>query len=683
MPAWALTLLVSAQAVQGEGRLVQRGLAMGESHVCVADEGRVACAGANERHQLGDGYTGYSHVPIAGPAAIGDRGARSPVVEVAVGLEAICARAADGHVACWGAGSATEASVEGIADAVALVAEGGDTCALRKSGRVACWASSDYDGRSYFRRVRPHAVPGVAGIVALLGTESARGRGGRVVRWELHPNKREPGRAWAPDVVPGPSPPPPPLPALPSPPLTVVGSGDHHCALLADGHVLCWSKHNRAGQVGDGTMTPRPEPVPVQGLDDAVELAAFGYRTCARRRTGAVACWGENRAGEIGSPVLGNHPAPVRVEGIDDATALALGPSDSCALRRGGGFSCWGWGETGQLGDPALLPGAPSAPVRVVGAARAIEVVAGAFHTCARDGAGGVRCWGRRLPRGPGDCQPTPAGIACPPVSNGSGTSCGGRPWGRPELWGVPQRITDLAPALAIDARSDRTCAVLAQGRITCFVGDEACCGEGRGKLEDVAVVPDATAIALGGGHTCVLTRAGRIGCWGRNGDGQLGDGTRADRAAPAAVAGVAEAVMLALGERHSCALLRDGRATCFGLNVTGQLGDGTADPAPGPVMVAGLRDAVELRAGYWHTCARTRDGAVYCWGENDSGALGDGTTVDRVAPARVVGLPPAVSLAAFGNATCARVDTGAVFCWGELAGMANQPRPIRRFQVD
>src|SRR5216117_4118737 len=80
MLASALTLLVSAQALPGDGRLVQRALAMGESHVCVADEGRVTCGGSNDRHQLGDGYTGYSNLPIAGPTAIGDPGARSPVV---------------------------------------------------------------------------------------------------------------------------------------------------------------------------------------------------------------------------------------------------------------------------------------------------------------------------------------------------------------------------------------------------------------------------------------------------------------------------------------------------------------------------------------------------------------------------------------------------------------------------
>jgi alpha-tubulin suppressor-like RCC1 family protein len=40
-------------------------------------------------------------------------------------------------------------------------------------------------------------------------------------------------------------------------------------------------------------------------------------------------------------------------------------------------------------------------------------------------------------------------------------------------------------------------------------------------------------AIAGGGHHTCALMTTGGVRCWGRNADGELGDGTTTDRTTP------------------------------------------------------------------------------------------------------------------------------------------------------
>ncbi len=55
-----------------------------------------------------------------------------------------------------------------------------------------------------------------------------------------------------------------------------------------------------------------------------------------------------------------------------------------------------------------------------------------------------------------------------------------------------------------------------------------------------------AAAIATGPYHTCAVLRNGGIDCWGSNATGQLGDGTKAGRSHPAAVAGFGAATATA-----------------------------------------------------------------------------------------------------------------------------------------
>src|SRR5204863_3917750 len=88
-------------------------------------------------------------------------------------------------------------------------------------------------------------------------------------------------------------------------------------------------------------------------------------------------------------------------------------------------------------------------------------------------------------------------------------------------------------------------------------------------------------SVAPGIVHTCALTSAGQVKCWGNNGSGQLGVGTTINATVPPA-SGVSlaassstTATALVSGAFHTCAILNDGSVKCWGENTQGQLGIG------------------------------------------------------------------------------------------------------------
>src|SRR3989442_1090711 len=140
-------------------------------------------------------------------------------------------------------------------------------------------------------------------------------------------------------------------------------------------------------------------------------------------------------------------------------------------------------------------------------------------------------------------------------------------------------------------------------------------------------------AVTGGDLHTCGLATglSAAAYCWGANGSGQLGDGTTTSQSSPVLVQappGVSFAAVTG-GVAHTCGVTAAGIAYCWGRNLEGQLGDGTTMNRLTPVPVqapAGVSFAA-VGAGDVHTCRVTATGAAYCWGANGSGQLGDGTT--------------------------------------------------------
>lgn len=197
---------------------------------------------------------------------------------------------------------------------------------------------------------------------------------------------------------------------------------------------------------------------------------------------------------------------------------------------------------------------------------------------------------------------------------------------------------------------------VIGNGSVTCRGAND----RGQGLENGVS---GARAVSSGLFHACALDAEGIARCWGANEAGQLGDGTRSDRAAPVRVETDFRFRELAAGVAHTCGLIADGRAACWGENLGGQLGDGSRDVRTTPALVSDERRFTKIVSGWNHTCAITPASEAYCWGLNREGQLGDGSRLDGLAPRRILG---SVDALAAGSAHTCAVSEGRVLCWGD-----------------
>jgi hypothetical protein len=89
-----------------------------------------------------------------------------------------------------------------------------------------------------------------------------------------------------------------------------------------------------------------------------------------------------------------------------------------------------------------------------------------------------------------------------------------------------------------------------------------------------VTGLQDAEAVSAGVAHTCARTTTGAVQCWGDNASGQLGNGTNNNATTPMAVTGLSSgAIAVDAGSSHTCALTNAGGVKCWGANSMGQLG--------------------------------------------------------------------------------------------------------------
>jgi alpha-tubulin suppressor-like RCC1 family protein len=346
--------------------------------------------------------------------------------------------------------------------------------------------------------------------------------------------------------------------------------------------------------------------------------SATNQHTCALNGLGEVYCWGSSDGGGLGQdqPIGGNCSVPATsstetcarplfVSGPPPLSTVVSGGNFSCGLAvEGGGIWCWG-------GTRNATPGQ-------LDASGLSTMVAGGRHLCGINADRQAYCWG--------DGVDGKLGIG---IDHGSPA--------------YPALVSGSLSWVQLSAGMLNTCGVTSDNYIYCW-GSNSSKQLGDPDFTSTAWEPHKVPIGstlfrtvtVGNEHVCALSTSDVAYCWGRNVEGQLGDGTTSSpRTSPAVVSGAPKFGSISAGRDHTCAVAGDGTGYCWGANDVGQLGDGTTTRSTVPVKVAapnGLPFA-SITAADGYTCGLTTNNAVYCWGSNGHSQLGNGTNVDSRVP--------------------------------------------------
>lgn len=360
---------------------------------------------------------------------------------------------------------------------------------------------------------------------------------------------------------------------------------DHSCGLDRNGFAWCWGAGG-FGQLGTGTTDSSSVPVAVTGGKTFQAISAGNLTTCGLDTNRLLFCWGSNSQGQlgIGQPAVARSTVPLAVSTTLAFVNVSVGAEHSCGVAENGAGYCWGSGNDGKLGTGTLVR--QDAPAPVFGGLTWRVIAAGSSLSCGLTTDNVPYCWGSGATGGlgnPGVAQSStpvpvsvPSGVTFATIVVGSSTACAVSTTGTGYCWGtnvVGQTGTGTvnvvnSPTLVSGSVGwssfgmsgepvflNHACGAATNGTAYCWgLGDVGQLGLTAPQVcfflsnrpcattpQAVPGLPSVIRVAVGAAHSCALTTTAAVYCWGRGTAGQLGDGTRVTRTAPALVSGTVQ----------------------------------------------------------------------------------------------------------------------------------------------
>ena len=338
--------------------------------------------------------------------------------------------------------------------------------------------------------------------------------------------------------------------------LTSLGYG-HTIGLKSDGTLWAWG-YNYYGQLGIGSSDSSAHATPVQiGTDNKwASVDAGMYHTVAVKTDGTLWSWGYNYYGQLGDSSNTQKTSPVRVGNDTNWVSASAGNYFTIGVKSGGMLWAWGYNNYGQLGDGTAVD--KNAPAKIFWKGSKWAAIAGGMsHSAGIKADGSLWAWGY----------------------NNSG-QIGDKSYQLNKV--LPSKVGDNR-WVALEAGSYNTFGIKSDGSLWGWgYNSDGELGNGEHlnvKTEPISIATGTTwrGVEAAMYHTVGVKSDGSLWAWGDNGYGQLGDGTvGTERWSPVSIATGTTWKSATSGFQQTLAIKSDGTLWGWGYNGDGQLGDGT-----------------------------------------------------------------------------------------------------------